>query len=52
MNQYIRNLKKKIIQELDNNDGNGTVKAQLIVSKILFLQNKIMGDEMSTKIII
>src|SRR5699024_11215177 len=49
VNQYIRNLKKKIIQELDNNDGNGTVKAQLIASKILFLQNKIMGDEMSTK---
>lgn len=49
VNHYIKNLKKKIIQELDENDGNGTMKAQLIASKILFLQNKIMGDEMSTK---
>lgn len=49
VNHYIKNLKKKIIQELDENGGNGTMKAQLIASKILFLQNKIMGDEMSTK---
>lgn len=49
VNHYIKNLKKKIIQELDENDGNATMKAQLIASKILFLQNKIMGDEMSTK---
>lgn len=49
VNHYIKNLKKKIIQELDENNGNSTMKAQLIASKILFLQNKIMGDEMSTK---
>ena len=49
VNLYIRNLKKKIIEELNQNDGYSTMKAELIASKILFIQEKIVSDEMSTK---
>lgn len=49
VNTYIRNLKKQIIKEINENNGEPTMRAQIIAAKIIFIEEKVMSDEMSTQ---
>ncbi|UBH09781.1 TrsD/TraD family conjugative transfer protein [Macrococcus armenti] len=49
MQNYIKILTKQVLEELKNNNNEPTPKAQLLASRIIFLRDKQVRGEMSTK---